>query len=129
MKQPRKHHTIKRYCDFSPPSGCPLIYPRDHIQPSDLCEPMFIKAETYHYFALANGQKRHYTNQDALRMYGKQEILDPEKVSYLNLYINGVLQPRAIYDVKKGSLYLKSGDLPLKDTPIILEFVILKAFC
>lgn len=115
--------------NYSPPPGCPLIFPRDHIEFSDLFQPVLIKADTCHYFTLSKGEKRHYTNRDALTKYGKQEILDPEDVSYLHLFINGVLQPSSVYKVEKGSLYLKSIDLPLKGSPIILEFVIIQAFC
>ncbi|MED3940898.1 DUF4183 domain-containing protein [Priestia megaterium] len=31
-----------------------------------------------------------FTDQDALKEYGTQHILDPESYSYSNLFINGV---------------------------------------
>ncbi|MCR6110785.1 DUF4183 domain-containing protein [Bacillus sp. A301a_S52] len=80
------------------------------------------KVKNYLYFAVADGVKSVYTNDDELKEYGDKGILDPEKVSYMNLYVNGILQPKNIYDVKKGVLLFLS-DVPIKNVPIILSFV------
>lgn len=120
----REPPLIKNHCgDFLPPRGCPLIYPRDPLRLSDLLEPVVLKVETHTYFAVSEGQKRKYTNRNGLKKYGEQKILSPEEFSYCNLFINGVLQPPIIYEVKEGVLYLKSSDLPAKGAPIILQFV------
>ncbi|WP_261132621.1 DUF4183 domain-containing protein [Bacillus sp. Marseille-Q3570] len=127
MTKRRRNKIIKKDpFDYLPPKGCPLIYPRDD-QYSDGYESI-LKAETYTYFTLAKGQKRVYTNLDELIQYGNCGILDPEKVSYYNLYINGVLQPSNIYMIKKGRLHLLSSDLPPSGAPIIIQFIIIRNY-
>lgn len=56
-------------------------------------------------------------------MYGNRGILDPGDFSYINLFTNGVLQPKSNYVVKKGHLIFTTKDVPSKGTPIILEFL------
>lgn len=81
------------------------------------------KVDVYQYNALADGIRRTYTNEDELKDYGSRGILDPSTVSYMNLFINGMLQPPNVYDVEKGYLHINTDDIPRKDTPIILQFV------
>lgn len=81
------------------------------------------KVDTYQYNALSDGISSIYLNENELKEYGDRGILDPEKVSYINLFINGVLQPPNTYEVKEGLLHLKINDLPQKNTPIILQFI------
>lgn len=81
------------------------------------------KVDVYQYNALADGVKSIYTNEDELTEYGSRGILDPKTVSYVNLFINGVLQPPNVYEVEKGYLHLKTEDVPRKNTPIILQFI------
>ena len=50
-------------------------------------------------------------------------ILDPNKVSYYSLFINGILQPKANYEIEEGRLTLKTEDVPPKDSTIIPTFV------
>jgi len=85
-----------------------------------------IKAENYQYNALSDGVKKIYTNDDEIKTYGDQGILDPDNVSYINLFVNGELQPKTNYAVKKGLLVLTTEDVPQKGAPIILEFLKLK---
>lgn len=86
-----------------------------------------IKAEVYQYNTLSDGIRRIYTNEDELTKYGNRGILDPQKVSFYSLYINGVLQPRVNYEIKKGQLTLKTKDVPQKNAPIAISFVTLRA--
>lgn len=83
--------------------------------------------KTFQYMTLAGENKRIYTNQDALKQYGSSDILKPETISYMNLFINGVFQPDVLYEVKEDYLHLTSSDLPLKGSPIILLFVVIEA--
>jgi len=89
-------------------------------------EEGIIKAEVYQYNALSDGNKKTYKNEDELKEYGDNGILDPKKVSYFTLYINGVIQPRANYDLEDGSLTLKTKDAPLKNSIITINFVTFK---
>ncbi|WP_078576745.1 DUF4183 domain-containing protein [Salipaludibacillus agaradhaerens] len=80
------------------------------------------KVKNYLYFAVADGVKSEYTNDDEIKKYGDKGILDPNTVSYINLYLNGILQPKNIYEIKKGLLIFLS-DIPTKNVPITLSFV------
>ncbi|AST90685.1 MULTISPECIES: DUF4183 domain-containing protein [Sutcliffiella] len=82
-----------------------------------------LKVDTYQYNALSDGVSSIYTNKNELKEYGERGILDPKTVSYINLFINGVLQPPNTYEVKKGYLSLKTNNIPQKNTPIILQFI------
>ncbi|GAB6087273.1 DUF4183 domain-containing protein [Alkaliphilus crotonatoxidans] len=90
-----------------------------------LADQGIIKVITYQYNAQAQANKWIYTNDDEILAYGNQGILDPGEVSYYNLYINGVLQPPVNYEIEKGRLILKTQDLPLVGSPIIISFVTL----
>jgi hypothetical protein len=106
--------------------GKPLLYfPEIKKQEIYFWHPK--KVMVYEYYAVSDGSKRNYTNKDGLIEYGQQEILDPNTVSYVNLFINGVLQPRANYKVELGKLNLNTEDLPLVGTPIILQMVKIKS--
>ena len=83
-------------------------------------------ADIYQYNALSDGIKRTYTNDDELIEYGDRGILDPNDVSYFDLFINGVLQPKTNYEIEKGLLLLKTEDIPSKDVSIIITFVTIK---
>jgi len=87
-----------------------------------------LKADTYQYNTLSDGVRSIYTNEDELKEYGERGILDPNTVSYINLFINGVLQPPITYEVKKGYLRLNTKDVPQKNTPIILQFITIHQF-
>ncbi len=127
MNTYRKNAIIQKQSHFKqPPSGCPLIYPRHGKKHSDLIKSCALKADTHTYFTISDGQKRVYTDDDGLKEYGKMKILDPDEVSYFNLFVNGVLQPHAVYEVKKGKLLFKSSELPIKGAPIILQFVTIR---
>jgi hypothetical protein len=81
------------------------------------------KADTYQYNALSDGISKIYTNADELKEYGNRGILDPKSVSYMNLFVNGVLQPPIVYLVEEGLLQLITDDIPPKGAPIILQFI------
>lgn len=81
------------------------------------------KADVYQYTALSDGIKKVYTNNDELTEYGNRGILDPNEVSYYSLFVNGLLQPRINYEIEQGLLTLKTEDVPLKDSTIIITFV------
>lgn len=104
----------------------PIFNPSITINVSTGHVPGHIGVETFQYIALAEEDKRIYTNEDALQQYGSSNILNPNSVSNVNLFVNGVLQPPSIYDLKEGTLTLESEDLPPKDAPIILLFVLVK---
>lgn len=85
-----------------------------------------LKADVYHFSTLSDGIKKIYTNDDELEEYGNRGILCPNQVSYYSLFINGVLQPKINYEIQKGLLTLKTEDVPLKNSTIIITFVTFK---
>nr|WP_239993437.1 DUF4183 domain-containing protein [Priestia aryabhattai] len=60
-----------------------------------------------------------------MAQYGTTEILAPEEASYINLFINGILQPDINYQIQKGSLTLLTEEVPSKEVPIIIQFVLI----
>ncbi len=89
-------------------------------------EKNLLNAEVYQYNTLSDGVKKIYTNEDELIEYGDKGILDPNDVSSFGLFINGVLQPKVNYEIQKGVLLLKTEDVPIKDSTIIISFVTFK---
>ncbi len=85
-----------------------------------------LQADVYQYSALSDGMKRVYRNNDELKNYGNRGILGPEEVSYFDVFIGGILQPRINYEIRKGFLLLKTEDVPIKNALIIISFVTLK---
>lgn len=120
MNRKRKilHSTYTKSICLPPtaPKGCRDIYPGE-------ATPKILKVETFEYVTFSDGIKRIYTNKDGSTEYGNVGILDPSSVSYINLFINGVLQPSVLYQVKKGVLILISQDVPNQNVPIILQFI------
>ena len=78
---------------------------------------------TTEFFVLSDGVKKVYTERDAITGYGIQQIVNPVTVSYMNLFINGVLQPKLNYRVTEGRLILLTEDAPEKGCPIILQMI------
>jgi hypothetical protein len=81
------------------------------------------KIDTFEFYALSDGTKRVYYEEDAIKGYGVQKILDPKSVSYINLFINAVLQPKACYHIEVGKMTILTDDLPAIGSPIILQIV------
>lgn len=75
------------------------------------------------YVAIAKNNKRIYTNDDKVPGYGHSDILNPNTVTYMNLFVNSMLQPPSLYYVQEGALYLLSEDLPQEGVPIMLQFI------
>jgi hypothetical protein len=82
-----------------------------------------IRAEAYQYTAISDGEKRVYTDEDELKEYGDKGILSPDEVSYYNLYVNGVMQPKVNYFITKGRLGFVTEDIPSPGATVILKYV------
>jgi hypothetical protein len=82
-----------------------------------------IKAKTYFYITVSDGKKRIYKSKDKVKKYGNGRIMNPKFFSYVNLFINAVLQPNSSYKIKRDRLILKTKEIPEKGVPIILQFV------
>ncbi|SHH10437.1 MULTISPECIES: DUF4183 domain-containing protein [Virgibacillus] len=95
------------------------------IPPTPPPPSQVLNVETSQYTALSDGVKTIYTNQDKEPQFSTSDILNPNDVSYINLFINGILQPPTIYNVQPGTLTLLVGpsEVPRNGVPIILQFI------
>jgi hypothetical protein len=78
-----------------------------------------IHVETGYYVTASDGEQSCYTDEDEWKAYGCGGIPDPEELSCWNLFVNGVLQPQATYEIQKG--HLRLCEAPEKGETIILE--------
>ncbi len=100
-----------------PPLGCPDIFPR----PASPDVPRLLKAETFQYTTFSDGLRHVYTDADAVPSFSTSGILNPDDVTFYNLFINGILQSPNLYVLSPGMLVL--SDVPQRGVPIILQFV------
>ncbi|WP_343031639.1 DUF4183 domain-containing protein [Metabacillus lacus] len=98
-----------------------LFFPVLPVQEIRRSQPRQVHSEEY--FAIAKGESKIYTVEDGIEGDGNGSIGDPAKASYINLFINGILQPKTNYEVSEGKLILKTDDVPPDGTPIILQMV------
>jgi hypothetical protein len=96
-----------------------LMIPK--IPSSELKIQLPKQIEVFEYYAISDGHSRIFKEEDGVKELGCQVIPDPCMVSYRNLFINGVLQPKESYAVYPGVLILKTEDVPPKDAPVILQ--------
>ncbi|WP_420541653.1 DUF4183 domain-containing protein [Guptibacillus spartinae] len=57
-------------------------------------------------------------------MYTDRDGILASDVSYINLFINGVLQPEMNYLVKEGMLMILSEDAPITGTTISFQMIV-----
>jgi hypothetical protein len=85
-----------------------------------------LKANISQYNTISDGIKRTYLNSDELKEYGDQGILSPQEVSYYNVFVNAVLQPKANYVLKEGELTFTTQNVPSKGQAVMILFNTLK---
>ncbi|ENQ3108532.1 DUF4183 domain-containing protein, partial [Bacillus cereus] len=84
-----------------------------------------IPATNLMYFAVSDGTSLVYTNADGLPQFGMTQILAPSQVSYMNLFINGVIQSQNSYVVQTGMLTLLADEAPPAGVIITLQFILI----
>ncbi|MCA0990316.1 DUF4183 domain-containing protein [Guptibacillus hwajinpoensis] len=111
----------KKYCGLNDLSLPEVSYPEvtSHVIRKKLPKKVIV----HEYFAFAKEGQRIYTDQNAVEGYPKQRILNPCDVSYINLFINGVLQPELNYRINEGVLVLLTEDVPICGATIILQML------
>jgi len=85
--------------------------------------PIPLKTTNLLFFTYSDGQRFVYKNADGIEEYGITNIMSPNEVSYINLFINGIMQPTVNYKVEEGKLTLLTDDVPMKGVVIILQFI------
>ena len=116
-------HVVERIC-----IQANQIYDRTRFR-SEYCicyKNIALKAELSQYNAIADGVKRTYLNSDELKQYGDQGILSPNEVSYYNVFVNAMLQPKANYILEKGKLTFTTQNVPSKGQTVMILFNTLK---
>lgn len=122
--QPKANYIVKKgvlelITTDVPPAGAMIVLEYFTIKDE---KGRLLPAEVYEYNARSYGKKI-YTNVDEIIMYDNQGIPDPNLYSFEHLFVNGTLQPNVNYSVEKGSLTIKTIDLPSMEAPITLQFV------
>ncbi|MDQ0255326.1 hypothetical protein J2S74_002708 [Evansella vedderi] len=74
-----------------------------------------LNGETEYFTVLSTGSKIPFPKH--------VHLPNPDEYSYVNLYINGVLQPQENYTITDGELILLTEEDPRKHVPIIVQFV------
>lgn len=82
-----------------------------------------LNANVSQYVARADGEKRVFTNSDELKEYGDKGILSPEEVSFYNVFVNGVPQPKKNFKMDNGHFTFTTTDIPGTGQPIMISFV------
>ncbi|WP_416149877.1 DUF4183 domain-containing protein [Salipaludibacillus sp. HK11] len=82
-----------------------------------------LEAESSLYYAKGNGEKRVFTNVDEICNPNTAGLLNPEQVTFCNLFVNAVLQNPNSYNLEEGKLTFLTNDIPEKNVPIITQFV------
>ncbi len=107
------------------PSSPPFLLPFPSLPSPPFISKEPKKVTVTEFYTHSDGKRKTYTITDCLHDIGEQAIQDPCDVSFMNLFINGVLQPKANYEIHCGTLVLKTDDAPTKDAPIILQMITL----
>lgn len=89
--------------------------------------PQLLSVANIMFFTVSDGEKLVYTNIDGLPQFGTTKILGPYEVSYMNLFINGMLQSQNSYKVEPGQLTIFAEEALSAGVPIILQFILINA--
>lgn len=112
---------------FRPESNDELARPLLLPFPKLPSEPLYIKGpkkvSILEFYTVSDGRKKVYTIDDCLEHTGDRIIQSTSDVSFMNLFINGVLQPKVNYRIEEGKIILNTLDAPLQGSPIILQMI------
>ncbi|MFB9330292.1 DUF4183 domain-containing protein [Paenibacillus aurantiacus] len=83
-----------------------------------------MRTKVYLFYAVADGVKRVYRDEDRVDGYGgSNRIPNPRDMSLFQIFVNAVLQPANMYRIRKGSIRFLSEDIPQKGVPIIVQSI------
>jgi Domain of unknown function (DUF4183) len=95
------------------------------LQPTGPPFQGLVPATNLMFFTISDGTKLVYTNSDGLPQFGITQILAPSQASYINLFINGMLQPQSSYNIQEGVLTIFANEAPPAGDPITLQFILI----
>ncbi len=82
------------------------------------------KVRVYEFVATSDGRRHTYVAGDAIKSYPLSRLLNADEVSYTNLFVNGMLQPKLHYKLADGKLIFLTDDVPIKHASIVLQMII-----
>ncbi|PEZ02867.1 hypothetical protein CN326_19265 [Bacillus sp. AFS018417] len=94
-------------------------------RPTETTSPGLISVTNLMFFTVSDGTRLVYTNDDGLPQFGTTQILAPNQVSYMNLFINGIIQPQSSYNVQAGILTIFADEALSPGIPITLQFILI----
>lgn len=103
----------------------PLLLPFPKLPSESIYIKSPQKVSTIEFYTVSDGRKKVYTIDDCLEHTGEPIIQSTADVSFMNLFINGVLQPKVNYRIEEGKIILNTIDAPLPGSPIILQMITL----
>lgn len=80
-------------------------------------------SDVQQYIAMADGIKRSFTSEDKVKGYGCSGILSPTNVSLYEVFVNGIMQPRSTYILKKDELTFVTEDVPSDGQTVTISFI------
>ncbi|MGN7117633.1 DUF4183 domain-containing protein [Lysinibacillus odysseyi] len=101
----------------------PLLLPFPKLPSESLYIKGPRKVSILEFYTVSDGRKKVYTIDDCLEHTGDRIIRSTSDVSFMNLFINGVLQPKVNYRIEEGKIILNTLDAPLQGSPIILQMI------
>ena len=101
----------------------PLLFPFPKLPSQSLYIKGPKKVSLLEFYTVSDGRKKIYTIDDCLEFTGDPVIQNTSDVSFMNLFINGVLQPKVNYRIEEGKIILNTMDAPSPGSPIILQMI------
>ena len=113
------NHELKIVTDDLPKKG-ELIMLESLLLRGSSGEKVSLKERQYNAYG---SKKKAYENSDKIEMYDSDDIIHPANVSYQKLYINAMIQPTIVYQIKECALILNTNTTPLVGEPITLQSI------
>ncbi|MHA7967327.1 DUF4183 domain-containing protein [Paenibacillus sp. CAU 1782] len=79
-----------------------------------------LKTKVFYYYAVGDGESSQFTLADATPGYDNR-LPDSRKMSFINVFVDGMLQPPNVYRLEPGKLSFSSP--PVNNAVIIAQFI------
>jgi len=124
--QPQKNYCIKKGVLQLLTADVPLANQKIVLETVTITNNAgcLVKASVYTYNTVSDGSKV-YTDKNEMRRYGCRGIISPDKCTCYDLFVNGLLQPKASYYIAEGYLIFTTEDAPDINNIITLRYIII----